>query len=148
MNSILLTHEKLDIAKIERSVTDSGTGATSIFIGTTRDHFHNRKVKKLSYEAYESMAVKEIEKLCSDTRKTWNIINIAVHHRLGDVPVKEVSVVIAASSAHRKESLAAINYLIDNLKAKVPIWKKEIYEDGYSEWKANCDCNWVPKNHK
>ena len=91
-------------------MTDTNTGATSIFVGTTRDNFAGKVVVRLEYEAYEQMAAKEMAKLCSELRQRWpSIHRIAVHHRLGVVDVTEASVVIAVSSPHRKESLEVIS---------------------------------------
>ena len=93
---------------------------------------------KLEYEAYEEMAIKEMEKLCVLTRKQHpEITHVVVHHRLGICPVGEASVIIAVSSPHRKEAIEACHYCIDTLKASVPIWKKELYSEGEPAWKAN-----------
>ncbi|KGL72799.1 Molybdopterin synthase catalytic subunit, partial [Tinamus guttatus] len=106
-------------------------------LGTTRNNFEGKKVIRLEYEAYTSMAETEIKKICRDVRQKWpSVQHIAVHHRLG-----YVCVIIAVSSPHRAESLEAVRYCINTLKASVPIWKKEIYEDEYS-WKENKECFW------
>lgn len=84
-----------------------------------------------------------MHKLCTKIRAQWNVENIAIYHRLGQVPVKEASVVIAVSSPHRQESLRAVEYAIDTLKATVPIWKKEIYENETAVWKENKECLWT-----
>ncbi len=95
--------------------------------GTTRDNMHNKKVIKLEYESYESMALKEMQAVCDGMRKMWPILkNIAIYHRLGEVRIKEESIIIAVSSPHRKESLDAVNYCINEVKKMVPIWKKVI----------------------
>lgn len=145
MDSVLVTYSTLDVGLISASVTSPCTGATSLFVGTTRDNFGGRKVVNLEYEAYEGMATKELAKLCVDLRSRWgNLHKIAIHHRLGEVKVTEASVVIAISSPHRKESLEAVHYCIDQLKATVPIWKKEIYEDEEGgTWKENQECSWT-----
>merc|ERR1719189_3474066 len=91
------------------------------------------------------MAEKKILELCEDIRSRWptRIHNIAIHHRLGRVEPTQASVVIAITSAHRKESLESVQYAIDKLKATVPIWKKEEYEEGEAaEWKENKECSW------
>ncbi|XP_010214065.1 PREDICTED: molybdopterin synthase catalytic subunit-like, partial [Tinamus guttatus] len=104
-------------------------------LGTTRNNFEGKKVIRLEYEAYTSMAETEIKKICRDVRQKWpSVQHIAVHHRLGNN--FGASVIIAVSSPHRAESLEAVRYCINTLKASVPIWKKEIYEDEYS-WKEN-----------
>ena len=106
MDLIQITNNRLDVAAISASVTDPGTGATSLFVGTTRDNFQGRKVVRLEYEAYEGMARKELDKLCQHVRSKWpQVHKIAIQHRLGVVEVTEASVVIAVSSPHRKDSL-------------------------------------------
>ena len=121
MDLIQITNNRLDVAAISASVTDPGTGATSLFVGTTRDNFQGRKVLRLEYEAYEGMARKELDKLCQQVRSKWpEVHKIAIHHRLGLVEVTEASVVIAVSSPHRKESLevgrieTSVNIIIIN----------------------------------
>jgi molybdopterin synthase catalytic subunit len=101
---------------------------------------------KLEYEAYNSMALKAKTKICNEMRSKWpDIKHIAIYHRLGIVPVKESSVIIAVSSPHRNTSLEAVQYAIDDLKKTVPIWKKEIYENSEGIWKENKECYWLQK---
>lgn len=120
-----ITPDKLDLDKITENVTSEDCGAVSVFIGTTRNSFRNRVVTRLEYEAYDSMALKEMKKICTEIRDKWSQIkHIALYHRVGCVPIKEASVIIAISSPHRIDSLEAVHYAIDTLKAKVPIWKK------------------------
>ena len=97
---------------------------------------------KLEYEAYEPMAVKEMQAVCNKIRSQWNVENIAIYHRLGEVPVMEASIIIAVSSPHRQESLEAVQFAIDTVKTTVPIWKKEVYENDESQWKENKECPW------
>lgn len=104
----------------------------------------------LEYEAYDGMARKVMHQLCADIRAKWSAVrHIAIHHRLGLVPVKEASVVIAISSPHRATSLEAVDYAINELKKRVPIWKKEKYsgEAGEAEWKENKECQWSKDNN-
>lgn len=101
---------------------------------------------KLEYEAYEDMALKEMDNICTKIRSQWNIEDIAIYHRIGEVPISKASIVIAISSPHREESLRAVEYAINTLKAVVPIWKKEVYETGEPQWKQNEECTW--KNSK
>ena len=143
-NFVKLTNDILDVGAVTSLVTDASTGAISIFVGTTRNHFGGKKVLRLFYEAYEPMAVKKMEELCVELRQKWSLHNVAIYHRLGEVPPSEASVVIVVTSEHRKASLDAVSYAIDTLKATVPVWKKEIYEDG-DEWKANAECQWSGK---
>ena len=116
-------------------------GAVASFEGITRDNFDSKTVTKLSYEGYIPMAEKELRKLCDEaTRKFPSIARIAAVHILGDCPVGEASVVLCCSSPHRRESLQCVEFLIDELKARVPIWKREVYEgDGGSVWKENTE---------
>ncbi|XP_076165176.1 molybdenum cofactor synthesis 2B isoform X2 [Ptiloglossa arizonensis] len=139
---VRLQREDLNVSGIIESVTSPNCGAVSNFIGITRDNFENQKVLKLEYEAYEHMALKEMHKICAQIRSRWNVHHIAIYHRLGEVAVSEISVVIAISSPHREESLKAVEYAIDTLKASVPIWKKEVYDTGDTEWKENRECAW------
>jgi len=91
------------------------------------------------------MAVKVLNEICQNTRKKWTSLNqISIHHRLGIVPVGEASVIIAVSSPHRGEGIQAMSSLIDELKAKVPIWKKERYLSS-TQWKNNPECYFPPK---
>ncbi|XP_054043059.1 molybdopterin synthase catalytic subunit isoform X2 [Rissa tridactyla] len=123
---IKLKSEKLSVDEVSELVVSPYCGAVSVFIGTTRNNFEGKKVIHLEYEAYTSMAESEIKKICRDVRQKWPTIkHIAVHHRLGVVPITEASVIIAVSSPHRAESLEAVAYCINTLKASVPIWKKK-----------------------
>ncbi|XP_053557245.1 molybdopterin synthase catalytic subunit-like [Bombina bombina] len=140
---IKITHDKLSADEVSQLVVSPYCGAISIFIGTTRNSFEGKKVIRLEYEAYTPMAEMEIKKIFSEIRKTWPTVkHLAVHHRLGLVPVTEASVIIAVSSPHRSDSLDAVKYCINTLKARVPIWKKEIYEEETYAWKENKECFW------
>ncbi|XP_014489455.1 PREDICTED: molybdopterin synthase catalytic subunit [Dinoponera quadriceps] len=141
-NFIKLQQEELNITDIIHLVTFPNCGAVSNFIGITRDNFENKKVIKLEYEAYEEMALKEMNNICTKIRLQWDVEGIAMYHRIGEVPISKASVVIAISSPHREESLKAVEYAINTLKASVPIWKEEIYETGEPQWKQNKECTW------
>lgn len=141
---VKLTYDKLSTEAVSEAVACPSCGAISIFIGTTRNSFQGKKVLQLEYEAYEPMAQSELRKIYGDIRTRWPTIrHICVHHRLGVVPVTEASVIIAISSPHREDSLRAVHYCIDTLKASVPIWKKEIYDTDESCWKENKECGWA-----
>ncbi|KAF6357250.1 molybdenum cofactor synthesis 2 [Rhinolophus ferrumequinum] len=140
---IKFTAEKLSVDEVSQLVTSPLCGAISLFVGTTRNNFEGKKVISLEYEAYLPMAENEVRKICSVLRQKWPVRHIAVFHRLGLVPVSEASIIIAVSSAHRAASLEAVSYAIDTLKAKVPIWKKEMYEESSSSWKRNKECFWA-----
>ena len=120
-------------------VNNPGCGAVSTFVGTTRDNFDGKKVQKLSYEGYVPMAIKELKKLCIEATLKFGVAKIAAVHVLGDCPVGEASVILACSSPHRRDALHCCEFLIDELKARVPIWKREVYEGDESVWKENIE---------
>ena len=113
-----------------RIVKNTGDGALVVFEGIVREHSRGKQVRALVYEAYGSMAQKQIEQLAEEAARRWPITNLAVVHRTGTLQVGEVSVVIAVGAPHRGEAFDACEWLIDELKRTVPIWKKEIYTEG------------------
>jgi len=135
-----IVEEPISLDHLITLVSSPEAGAISTFSGTTRNNFEGKKVLKLQYEAYKPMAEKEMKKICQDIRNIWEVLKIAMVHRIGDVPIGESSVIIAVSSAHRRESLDAVSYAIDAIKSTVPIWKKEYYENSASQWKENKEC--------
>lgn len=110
-------------------------GGINIFVGATRKLTRGRVTARLAYEAHESMALKEMAALATSAAEKWDVLRLAILHRTGEVSVSEPSVIIGVASSHRAEAFAASRFLIDELKIRVPIWKKEIYEDGKTEWK-------------
>ena len=130
---IKITEKPIDVHKVIETVSSLGAGAVNIFIGNVRSTAHNKKVRWLEYEAYESMAVAEIRKIIDDASHRWGLLGVAVSHRVGTLKPGETAVAVAVSAPHRKESFEACEFIIDELKAKVPIWKKEVFEDG-EEW--------------
>ena len=105
-------------------------GGINVFIGTVRDETKGKKVTQLEFEAYETMALSEMNKIASDVFKKWPVQKILIHHRTGILQTGEVPVVIAVAAAHRDAAFNACRYTIDTLKQTVPIWKKEMFEDG------------------
>lgn len=120
-------------------VTDPSCGAISTFVGITRDHFKDKTVTKLSYEGYVPMAEKELLKLCYAACEKFDLKKIAAVHILGDCPVGKASVILACSSPHRQDALHGCEYLINELKSTVPIWKREVYEGDDAIWKENIE---------
>jgi molybdopterin synthase catalytic subunit len=121
---------------------DPSCGAVSTFIGITRNNFQAKEVLSLSYEAYVPMAMKELLKLCTECKimKYPSIRRIAAVHIIGDCPVGHASVILACSSPHRLEAIQCCEYLINQLKARIPIWKKEIYvHEPNAVWKENIE---------
>ncbi|CAH2983540.1 unnamed protein product [Chilo suppressalis] len=141
MDHLKLTFDKLSVETVSDLVMDDSCGAVSLFVGTTRDNFQGKKVVQLEYEAYEPMALKALKTICEEMRAKWPAVHaIAIYHRLGVVPSREASVVIAVSSPHRRDSLEAVSHCIERLKASVPIWKKEVYDAAAPQWKENAEC--------
>ncbi|RXI03124.1 hypothetical protein DVH24_003776 [Malus domestica] len=135
---ILEEEIQIDMAKYINYVSAPQAGAIATFSGTTRDTFAGKTVLELRYEAYVPMAIRCLKSICSSARSSWNLLSIAVAHRLGPVPVGQTSVFIAVSSIHRVDALDACKFVIDEIKASVPIWKKEVYANG-EVWKENSE---------
>ncbi len=127
---IVLTYDPLDPAEITRQVQQDTNGAVVTFLGTTRDNFEGKRVLHLEYEAYEEMAVKKLEEIRQEAQAEFGIEDIAIAHRIGAVPIGEISLVVAVASPHRQEAFLACHRLVDRLKETVPIWKKEVATDG------------------
>lgn len=130
---IKITEKPIDIQKVINTASSLGAGAVNVFIGTVRNTAHGKNVLWLEYEAYEAMAVSEIRKIIDEAANRWPLLGWGVSHRVGTLKPGEVSVVVAVSSPHRQQSFEACQYIIDTLKEKAPIFKKEIFEDG-EEW--------------
>jgi molybdopterin synthase catalytic subunit len=105
-------------------------GGVNVFIGTVRNETRGKKVVRLEFEAYESMALSEMNKIANDVLEKWPVQRILIHHRTGVLQTGDIPVVIVVAAAHRDAAFSACRYTIDTLKEKVPIWKKEVFEDG------------------
>ncbi|MFN3198006.1 MAG: molybdenum cofactor biosynthesis protein MoaE [Bradymonadia bacterium] len=130
---VLLTDEPLDPQGVEHLVNAPDRGGLVTFTGRVRDHTGEHQVVRLEYEAYRPMAVKVMQGICEEALGQWPGARIALHHRLGVLPVGEAAVVVSVSTPHRREAFAACQFIIDRLKEDVPIFKKEIRADG-SVW--------------
>ena len=128
--AFLLTEEPLSLERAVAEVRDAAAGAIATFIGTARAHSRGRNVLHLDYEAYEGMAEQVMADLAASLKERYEISGVAIHHRVGRVDIGEAAVVIAVSGPHRADTLAACRDAIEALKATVPLWKKETYEDG------------------
>jgi molybdopterin synthase catalytic subunit len=126
---VALTHDPIDVAAVGRTVEAPGFGAVVTFTGNVRDNARERRVLYLEYEAYASLAEKQMRTLGDEAETRWDI-HCAITHRLGRLEIGECSVVVAVASAHRAEAFEACCWLMDTLKATVPIWKKEYFEGG------------------
>ena len=131
--AFLLSDEPLALERVVDEVRDDEAGAIATFAGTTRIRSRDRTVTHLDYEAYEGMAERVMEEIADGLRARYELCAIAIHHRIGRVGIGETSVVIAVSAAHRQAALAACKDAIDELKERVPLWKKEVYADG-EQW--------------
>ena len=122
------------MAEITRFLYGPMAGGVNIFVGVTRQWTEEKETQELSYEAFQSMALKEMKTLLEETSAKWPVIKACIHHRVGVVPPGEPSVIIGTATPHRNEAFESCRYLIDELKVRVPIWKKENYADGSKEW--------------
>ena len=125
-----LSEEPLSLDAAVHEVASDDAGAIATFIGTTRAHSRGREVVRLEYEAFEGMAEQTMAEIADELKARYELLELAIHHRVGVVEIGETSVVIAVSSAHRGDALAACRDAIDTLKARVPLWKKEVYVGG------------------
>ncbi len=130
---VLLTSEPLDVAALERAAPVASAGAVIVFAGIVRSPSQGRDVDHLVYEAYGPMAESQMRRIVAEAREKWPVAAAFLHHRLGRLEVSEASVVAVVSAPHRAQAFEACRYLIERLKADVPIWKKEVFTDG-SEW--------------
>ncbi len=128
--TVELSEEPLDAATIAARVRSDADGAVVTFAGVVRETSRGKTVQALVYEAYGSMARRQMKALATEARRRWPIGDVAVVHRTGTLRVGAVSVVIAVAAPHRGEAFLACKWLIDELKRTVPIWKKEIYTEG------------------
>lgn len=138
-----ITTLPLHIEDANAKVTDDDHGASLVFVGTTRRTTLGQRTVLLEYEAYVPMALKTLQQISDEISSRWPGSLTAISHRIGTVPVGETSVVIAVSTPHRADCYEASRYAIERLKEIVPIWKKEVWEDG-SEWKGPQSGPWDP----
>ena len=120
----------LDLTRCVETVSLPGCGGIQLFIGNVRSTTNGKPVIRLEYEAYDTMALREMAKIVKQAGEKWEISGVSVHHRTGVLTAGETAVLIAVSAAHRHAAIDACRYIIDTLKATVPIWKKEVFEDG------------------
>ena len=128
-----LTHGPVNMTSVVVAVVDERAGAIATFLGTVRAQSRGREVIALEYEAYEEMAEDVMGQIAAEVDERYDLCKVAITHRLGRVEVGETSVAIAVSAPHRQDALAACADMIEALKARVPLWKKELYEGG-EEW--------------
>jgi len=138
MSTFRFSHTAIDIALETEAVHDPAAGGFASFEGWVRNHNEGRTVSRLQYEAFESLAIREGEKIVAEAIARFGILKAHCVHRVGDLAIGDRAVWVGASSPHRAEAFAACRYIIDEVKHRVPIWKKEFYTDGDSGW-VNCE---------
>jgi molybdopterin synthase catalytic subunit len=128
-----LTRAPLDLGSLVSRVSAPARGGIACFLGTVRDHHQGRTVTSLEYSAYDAMAEAECARIVAEARARWQA-DIALEHRLGHLDVGDAAVAIAAAAAHRDAAFAACRYVIEEVKRRVPIWKRERFADGTEIW--------------
>lgn len=124
-----LTRQPVDEASVRQAVSAPECGAVVVFAGVVRNHSRGREVRYLEYEAYEPMALRQMQKIAEEAAQRWGA-RVAIVHRLGRMDVGETSVLVAVATPHREQAFEACRWCIDTLKEQVPIWKKEVCPDG------------------
>lgn len=131
---VVLTREVIDYHRLTEDVRSNDAGAVVLFLGTVREMTSGRQTVALDYEAFDEMAVAKMQELEAEARAQWSVVNVGIIHRLGHLELGEISVAVAVSSPHRAAAFEAGRHIIDRLKIIVPIWKKENWSDGSTEW--------------
>lgn len=133
-----LVEQPIDPAHVYRSVQNSRFGAVVVFTGVVREQSDDdHQVTALTYEAYRDLAVAEMERIAAEVHAQFDPCAVAIQHRVGSLPVGEASVIVAVACAHRAQAFAGCRYGIDELKRRVPIWKKEQFARGDAVWREN-----------
>jgi len=127
---IKILDRAIDTQEVINNVAADAAGAVNTFIGTVRNNTANKNVQRLEFESFDAMAIKEIQKIITTASEKWGVCKASVYHRKGVLAIGEIAVVIAVSTPHRKNGFKACEYIIDTLKETVPIWKKEVFDDG------------------
>lgn len=129
----VLTDRPIEPARLLERVVEPSRGGVVTFVGTVRDHHRGRAVTGLAYSCYSAMVEAEAERLLTEAAERFDA-TVAVEHRVGDLAVGDIAVVVAAAAGHRDAAFAAARWVIDEVKRRLPIWKHEHYADGTSEW--------------
>lgn len=129
-----ITREVITEVEVRELVESPESGAVVLFLGTVRNNTDGRKVNHLEYEAYAPMAERKMEEIGEEINEKWGIRRVAIVHRVGKLEIGEVSVAVGVASPHRRDGFEACQYAMDRLKQIVPIWKREVWEDGDAEW--------------
>ena len=129
-----ITADVITGTEVREAVEAPDAGAVVLFFGTVRNNTDGRPTKHLEYEAYPPMAEKKMAEIAREISDKWGIHRVAMIHRIGKLEIGEVSVAVAVASPHRKDGFEACQYAMNRLKQIVPIWKREVWEDGDAEW--------------
>jgi molybdopterin synthase catalytic subunit len=128
-----LTTQPIELEKLLALVQSPERGGVAAFLGTVRNHHGGRAVQRLEYSAYEPMVEAECARIVAEAQSRWQVA-VALTHRIGALEIGDTAVAVVAASAHRDEAFVACRHLIEELKRRVPIWKREVYADGTVEW--------------
>ena len=134
MKEFKILSDVISLQSISAMEENIAIGARSVFEGIVRNTNDGRKVKKLEYECYESLAIKEGDQILDEAIEKFDLIDAYCIHRVGRLEIGETAVIVIATSGHRDQSFKGCRYIIDEVKCRVPIWKKEHYKDGATEW--------------
>ncbi len=141
MTDFKVTLAPLSVEKAYTLASHAGSGAVVLMSGTVRDQTGGRPVDFLEYQAYEPMALKVFQSIADTIQTQWSTVkSVVIHHRVGKLAINEISVIVAVGMPHRAEAFRACQYSIDTLKHTAPIWKKEHWQDGSSEWVSIGSC--------
>lgn len=132
--TVRITKNVIDYHGITESVRSQRAGAVVLFLGTVREFTDEKQTTALDYDAYPEMAIAKMQELVEEASQRWPVIESVIEHRVGHLELGDVCVAVALSSPHRRDAFEAGQFLIDELKVRVPIWKKENWIDGESEW--------------
>jgi molybdopterin synthase catalytic subunit len=138
MAAFSFSRTPLEVAALRAALADPACGGYAAFEGWVRDSHEGQRVRRLEYEAYETLAVREAERIVAEAVARFGVRHAACAHRVGDLAVGELAVWVGVSAPHRDEAFRACRYLIDEIKHRLPIWKKEHYVNGISGW-VNCE---------
>jgi len=137
LNVFRITQQAIDAADLRAALQDPACGAYVQFEGWVRDHNEGQQVLRLEYEVYEPLAIREGERILAEAKQRFGVRRAAAVHRGGLLELTDLAVLVGVSSPHRGEAFDACRYIIDQLKIRLPIWKKEHYANGQAEW-VNC----------
>ena len=134
MEDVAVVAEPLDCSALLESVRGPASGAVALFLGTVRELSEGRAVTGLDYEAHPTLALALLREVVAAARAKWPLHAVRIHHRVGELALGEVAVAVAAASAHRAEAFAAVQWMMDEVKRRVPIWKRERWAAGGADW--------------